>query len=472
MANAQNTQFGGFAGQLIASGIGADMPLVALEQGVDATVYANLNAIQGMMPKIKDIFVRETRVFSNPLEQYITKFDERYGAGLEQVAVKYGAFNEKQDGTCVPQGIPEMTSQLDLVDFAYSVDIGIPDYLVDKVVLDDGQRGSVFSALMQAPLKVIASARYRAWVQLLSDVIDGTRSISSKDSFNGVAAGGSAASVTYAPTITGYAGLVEKNDAVLPPVQVGQLYTFPDAKAALDIANRIKSVAADFKFESTSFNKLGISTFVTSDPILIAETKVLDAMDNVFAEANVNGNGSNFGYAGFPTVSAREYIRQFVGDIVEVDSFGSLPTDPADAVVTYAGYDLKFVLIDRDAFVEIIKNQSVEGQRCAKKRMTGYNWQGQMIFSIWRGVNSYAMVARAAGEVTFASGNFTVKNGTTSVTTGDDIAPGTVLTIEAAAGYNLSTVTVNGTSLTIADDKATFAMPQGDAAIVVTTASE
>ena len=98
MANAQNTQFGGFAGQLIASGIGPDMPLVALEQGVDATVFANLNAIQGMMPKIKDIFVRETRVFSNPLEPYITKFDERYGAGLEQVAVKYGAYNEKQAG--------------------------------------------------------------------------------------------------------------------------------------------------------------------------------------------------------------------------------------------------------------------------------------------------------------------------------------------------------------------------------------
>ena len=159
-------------------------------------------------------------------------------------------------------------------------------------------------------------------------------------------------------------------------------------------------------------------------------------------------------------------------EIVEIDSFAALPTDPADAVITYAGYDLKFVLIDRDAFVEIIKNQSVEGQRCAKKRMTGYNWQGQMIFSIWRGVNSYAMVARAAGQVTFASGNFTVKNGTTSVTTGDSIAPGTVLTIAATTGYDLSTVTVNGTSLTIADDKATFAMPQGDAAIVVTTASE
>lgn len=465
MANAQNTQFGGFAGQLIASGIGPDMPLVALEQGVDATVFANLNAIQGMLPKIRDIFVRETRVFTNPLEPYITKFDERFGAGLEQVAVKYGAYNEKQDGTCVPQGIPEMTSQLDLVNFAYSVDIGIPDYLVDKVVLDDGQRGSVFSALMQAPLKVIASARYRAWVQLVSDVIDGTRSISSKDSFNGVAAAGSAASVTYAPTITGYAGLVEKNDAVLPPVEVGVNYAFPDAKAALDIANRIKSVAADFKFESTAFNKLGIETFVTSEPLLIAETKVLDAMDNVFAEANVNGNGSNFGYAGFPTVSAREYIRQFVGDIIEIDSFASLPTDPADATVLYAGYNLKFVLIDRDAFVEIIKNQSVEGQRCAKKRMTGYNWQGQMIFSIWRGVNSYALVARSAGALSFSGAGVGATVGGESVTTGSAVAPGTEVTMTVSSG-TIASITVNGTTIS----GAKFNMPQGDAVVTVTKA--
>ena len=465
MANAQNTQIGGFAGQLIASGIGPDMPLVALEQGVDATVFANLNAIQGMMPKIRDIFVRETRIFTNPLENYITKFDERYGAGLEQVAVKYGAYNEKQDGTCVPQGIPEMTSQLDLVNFAYSADIGIPDYLVDKVVLDDGQRGSVFSALMQAPLKVIASARYRAWVQLVSDVIDGTRSISSKDSFNGVAAAGAAASVTYNPTITGYAGLVEKNDAVLPPVEVGVGYTFPDAKAALEIANRIKSVAADFKFESTAFNKLGIETFVTSEPLLIAETKVLDAMDNVFAEANVNGNGSNFGYAGFPTVSAREYIRQFVGDIIEVDSFAALPTDPVDAVVTYAGYNLKFVLIDRDAFVEIIKNQSVEGQRCAKKRMTGYNWQGQMIFSIWRGVNSYALVAKSAGALSFSGTGVGATVGGESVTTGSAVAPGTEVTMTVASG-TIASITVNGTTIS----GAKFNMPQGDAVVTVTKA--
>ena len=465
MVNPQNAQFGGFSGQLIASGIDTAMPLVALEQGVDATVYANLNAIQSMVPKIKDIFVRETRVFINPLDKHITKFNERYGAGLEQVAVKYGAYNEKQDGTCVPLGVPEMTSQLDLVNFAYSVDIDIPDYFIDKAVLDEGQRGSVVAALIEAPIKTIQAARYRAWVQLLSDVIDGTRSISSKDSYNGHAAKSSASSVTYNPTITGYAGKVEKIAPVLPAIALGVQYKINSPLEALNICNRLKSIAADMKYESTEFNKLGIMSFVTSRPLLIMETKVLDAMDTVFAEYNAEGNANgNYGYAGFPTVSAREYLGGFA-EIVEIDSFAALPTDPADAEVSYTGYGLKGVLIDRDAFVEIIKNQSVEGQRCAKKRLTGYNWQGQSIFSIWRGVNSYAMVAPLAGACNFSGSGVGATVGGDAITNGDAVAPGTTVTMTVTSG-TIASITVNGTTIS----GASFVMPQENVTVTVTKA--
>lgn len=465
MTNSQTAQFGGFSGQLIASGIDTAMPLVALEQGVDATVYANLNAIQSMVPKIKDIFVRETRVFINPLDKHITKFNERYGAGLEQVAVKYGAYNEKQDGTCVPLGVPEMTSQLDLVNFAYSVDIDIPDYFIDKAVLDEGQRGSVVAALMEAPIKTIQAARYRAWVQLLSDVIDGTRSVSSKDSYNGHAAKSSATSVTYNPTITGYAGKVEKIAPVLPAIALGVQYKINSPLEALNICNRLKSIAADMKYESDEFNKLGIMSFVTSKPLLIMETKVLDAMDTVFAEYNAEGNANgNYGYAGFPTVSAREYLGGFA-EIVEIDSFASLPTDPADATVSYTGYGLKGVLIDRDAFVEIIKNQSVEGQRCAKKRLTGYNWQGQSIFSIWRGVNSYAMVAPLAGACNFSGTGVGATVGGDAITSGDAVAPGTTVTMTVQSG-TIASITVNGTTIS----GASFVMPQENVTVTVTKA--
>jgi len=465
MTNPQQAQFDGFAGQLVASGIGQHSPLVGLEQAVSATTYANLDAINGLIPKIKDIFIRETRVFQNPLRQYITRFDERYGAGLEQAVFEDGAFNEKLDGTCVPRGTPNVKSQLDLVNFAYSVDVDVKDNEIDKATLDDKQRGSYLSQKLRTPLKTIGALEYRAWVQLLSDVIDGSREISSKNAFNGASYKGSAASVTYDPTIKGYAGLVEKRPEVLPQVQAGVQYTLNRPLEALNICNRLKSIAADFKFESKAFNKLGASTFSTGTPLLIAETKVLDAMDTIFAEFNAKGGSNgNFGFAGFPTVSAREYLRAFC-EIVEIDSFAPLPTDPLDAVVTYAGYDLHFVLIDRDAFVEVVKYANVEGQRCAKERLTGYSWRGESIFSIWRGVNAYAMVFQSGGAVTFSGENVTAAVGDTSLTSGDLVAPGKTVKM-AITGGTVASITVNGT--TINDDE--FVMPQEDVTVTVTAA--
>lgn len=472
MTNEQTSRFTNFAGQLIANGIDTAMPLVALEQSTDPTVLANITAINSLMPKVTDVFIRETRIFVSPLEKFVTKFDERFGAGIEQAGFMVGAYNEKRDGTCVPRGTPDMASQLDLVNFAYDALVDIKDREIDRAVLNESQRGAYISEKMKTPLKTIGSLKYRAWVQLLSDVIDGTRSISSKTSGNGINAKSGSATVTYNPTITGYAGKVEKVAPVLPPVEVGQKYEINTPIEAIEIVNKLKAIASDFKFESTQFNKLGIDTFSTGVPLLIAETKVLDAMDTVFAEFNAEGNANgNYGYAGFPTMTAREYIRQFA-ELVEIDAFADLPTDPADAEVAYAGYNLKFVLVDRDAFVEVVKWADMEGQRCSAKRLTGYSFQGESILSIWRGVNSYAMVAPVAGAVTFEAGNFDVAVGDTAVTSGDAIAPGTIVTVSGGTGYDLTDVKVNGVSVAISEDKASFAMPQENAVITVTTSAE
>ena len=469
MANEQNARFTQFAGQLVAGGVGKNSPLVDLEGKVDKTVYANLAKIHGLIPKITDVFVRETRVFENPLDPYIARFDNKYGAGMEQVAFKIGAYNEKRDGTCFPKGVPDVNSQLDLINFAYSVDVAVYDRMVDKAMMDEGQVGAFVAQLLRTPLKTIATLKYRAWVQLLSDVIDGTRAIDSYTASNGVnAPAGVSADVDYDPTIVGYAGVVEKRSEVIPLLEVGVRPNIGTPLDALNICNELKARASDFMFETSTYNKLGIDTFSTSRPLLIMEKKVLDAMDTVFAEANAKGNGNNYGYAGFPTVTARAYLGQFA-DLVEIDGFGSIPTN-----VSYSGMTLHAVLIDRDAFIENVKYADAESMRCAKERATGTNWQGESILSIWRGVNSYAMLFRAAGEVTYTSGNFTVKAGETSITSGDAIAPGTVITVAAAAGYDLTAVTVNGDSIDIntVDDEATFVMPALDAEIVVTTASE
>lgn len=461
----QTTRFTGFAGQLIASGIDTNMPLVALEQAVDSTTYSNLSAINSLIPKIKDIFIRETRVFSNPLDPYITRYDERFGAGLEQAVFMTGARNEKHDGTCVPRGTPDMASQLDMVNFAYSVDVDVKDREIDKAVLDEGQRGAYVAQKMRTPLKTIGSMKYRAWVQLLSDVIDGSRSISSKTDFNGKNASAGAASVTYNPTIEGYAGKVDKGAAVMPDVAVGSKYSINSPIEAIDICNQLKAVASDFGYESSVYNKLGVDTFSSGVPLLIAEKKVLDAMDTVFAEFNAKGNANgNYGYAGFPTVSAREYLRQFA-ELVEIDSFADLPTDPAAATVTYAGYGLKFVLIDRDAFVEVVKWADVEGQRCAKLRLTGYNFAGESILSIWRGVNSYAMVFPKSGTVEFSGTGVGATVDGDAITTGASVAPGTEVTMTVASG-TIASITVNGTTIS----GAKFTMPQENVVVTVTKA--
>lgn len=468
MVNEQNARFTGFAGQLIASGIGNNQPVVALEQSVDATTYANLNKIHGLIPKITDVFTRETRVFSNPLAPYITRFDSRYGAGMEQVAFKIGAYNEKKDGTCMPRGVPDVASQLDLINFAYSVDVEVKDRMIDKAVMDEGQAGAFIAQLLRTPLKTIATLKYRCWVQLLSDVVDGTRDIDSYTAFNGAnAPTGVSADVSYEPAIEGYAGVVDKMDGiVMPMVEVGVRPSFATPIEALKVANELKARAADFMFETAEYNVLGIDTFSTGVPLLIAEKKVLDAMDTVFAEANAAGSASGYGYAGFPTVSAREYLRQFA-EIVEIDTFASLPINS-----DYAGYALHFVLIDRDAFIENVKWENAESMRCAKERATGTNWQGESILSIWKGVNSYAMVFPTFAPITYTAGQFTVTVGETSVSSGDDVAAGSVVTVAAAEGYSLATVTVNGTSVEIGADGASFVMPAGPVALVVTTTQD
>lgn len=383
MANYQDTQFSGFAGQLISNGIGTNLPIKSLEEGKVSSL--NLDKIQGLTPKIKDVFIRETRIFNNPIDPYVTKFDSRFGAGMEQAVFKEGASNAKLDGTCMPWGNPEMVSQMNLTNFAYDIDVSIRDHEIDKVVLDEGQLGSYVAQKMRAPLATIAQLKYRAWVQLISDVTDGTRNISSK-----TASDGTGTAVTYNPTIKGYAKATEVLTSVIPAVERGKLAEIPDAQAALDIAQTLEGRAADMTYAADDMNNLGAMTFVTGTPLLIMETKVLNAMDAVFANANAAGTGTGYGFAGFPTKSFREYVGRF-SELVEIDSFASLPTATA-----HAKHRLGAVLMDRDALVEKIEYADVESFRCTKERATGYSYQGSSTLSIWEGLDSYAMLFTAS----------------------------------------------------------------------------
>ena len=235
---------------------------------------------------------------------------------------------------------------------------------------------------MRTPLQTIALMKYRAWVQLLSDVVSGTRNITSYVNSNNPAS----TSVTYNPTVTGYCKSIDDTGFVIPEVQRGALATIPDATTALDIAQRLEGMAADFSYSGNDLNNLEVETFTTGTPLLIMETKVLNALDAIFAKTNAAGTASGYGYAGFPTKTFRDYVGRF-SEVVEIDSFAQLPTN-----VSYAKKRLGALLLDRDMLIENVQYADVESFRCTKERATGYSYQGSSTLSVWQGLDSHAML--------------------------------------------------------------------------------
>lgn len=390
MANYQDSQFLSYAGQLIAKGIQPETntPYVALEEG--KVTALNQAKIHGLMPKIGDVFIHETKVFNNPIDRYVRRYDARFGAGMEQSAFKAGAADKKVDaGKCMPWGDVEVVSQCNLTNFAYNVPISIYDREIDKAVLTEEQAGSYAAQKMRTPLASIAQMKYRAWVQLISDVTDGTRSLASNTSSD---ATGTA--VTYSPNVKGYAKAVETvGTGLIAPVARGSLAAIGGGvEDALKIAQTLEGRAADMKYAADDMNNLGVQTFISGTPLLIMEEKVLNALDAVFANANVSAEavGNGYGYAGFPTKSFRDYVGRFA-EILEIDSFASLPTKTENAKKR-----LGAVLMDRDALVERVTFADVESFRCTNERATGYSYQGESTLAIWEGLDSYAMLFNAS----------------------------------------------------------------------------
>lgn len=376
----QDTQFAAFAGQNIAGGAWTyptPAATIALEGVSSATVLANLEKLHGLMPKIKDIIIHEPKVFESPLEPMINKYGTPFGVGIESMAFMTGAANKKNDGTCVPRGDVEGTSQLNLSNFAWNIELSVYDREVNKAVLNEAQVGSYFGAKMRTPMKTMAMKKYRDTVQLISDVIDGTRSISSHINSND----SSSTAQTYAVTVEGYAGDVETLNAVIPAVAEGSVVAIADASDATDIIKTLQGVARDFSFESTSYNKLGISTFCSGRPTLIMESKTLDALDNILA---LDGTDKRI-----PTRDARQYLGTFA-NLREIDAFASLPTNNS-----YANQRIGALLVDGEDFLfEGVLENSMEAQRCANQRMTGYSYRYESTLGVWKGANSYALLVK------------------------------------------------------------------------------
>ena len=360
------SNFDRFAGQEIASGIRPNEPLMAFEEEATATKLANIAAVQGMLPKISKVLVHETRIKDGSLDRYFKKGSLPYGAGLEHIGFMEGANNAKNSGRCVPFGNVQAVGQLDVINLAWSINISVWDREISQNILSGEELGSYVAQKLRTPYKTLAALKRNAEIQLISDVIDGTRSVSSTDQSDG-----NGNSVTYAPNIAGYAGQIEDTGIVMPALVQGTLPTFAQASDALDLCKTLQDRAAEMMDEDTAYSKLGIDTFCLERPLLIMETRVLNAMDNAWA---LDGAAKQI-----PTRTAREYLSTF-SEIVEIPAFAELPTN-----ANYTDKRLGAVLIDRDSLSEQIAWDNIESQRCVEQRMTGYNLGGASALTVYRG---------------------------------------------------------------------------------------
>ncbi len=367
--------FNQFAGQEVASGIRANEPVIAFENEASRTVLNNLGLINGLIPKIGKVMIRETRIMSSPLDRIFRKTALPFGVGWEDAEFAVGAKNKKNDGTCVPIGNPTMEAQINLINLAWSIDVSIKDREINKAVLTPEEAGQYVAQKMRTPLKTLAMLKYRAQTQILSDVIDGTRNVSSTDSSDGTGT-----SVTYNPTIKGYAGAVEDLGFVLAPLSQGTPASFAQASDAMDMLIKIQNAAAEMREEGTYYSALGINTFSLQKPNLVIEEKVLNALDKAWA---LDGAAKQI-----PTRTAREFLDTFCDVISFPGAFAALPTN-----ASYPDKRLAAVLLDKDSCTEAIAWEDSESQRCAKERLLGVNFGGASSLAIYRGNPACAFIA-------------------------------------------------------------------------------
>lgn len=355
-----------YSGQEVASGIRKNEPLIAFEEEANATKLQNIASIQGLLPKISKVLVHETRVKDGSLDRYFKKSSLPFGAGIEEIEFMTGAANKKTGGKCVPYGSVNATGQMSLINLAWSFNVSVYDREISQNVLTGDELGAYVAQKLRTMQKGYSALKRHAEIQIVSDVIDGTRKVTSTD-----ASDGTGTSVTYNPSIKGYAGNVVSTGIVMPALTQGTIPAFASGEEALKLVKTVQDHAAGMMEEGTGYSKSGINTFCLDRPLLVAETRVLNALDNAWA---LDGAAKQI-----PTRTAREFLSGF-SEIVEIPAFAELPTNSS-----YSTQRLGAVLIDRDSLSEHLAWEDVESKRCTEERMTGYNLAGASILSVYRG---------------------------------------------------------------------------------------
>lgn len=382
MAGTKKT-FAGFSGNSeLAGGIAPGIPVANLESIPSATVINNISVVDGIMPSKSQTIFLEPRIFGDRFD-WISRGSMPYGAFTELAMFKNSPASKKRTGLCISYGDAQMFGQQLVTNWAYNISITLKDREINRGVMSEAEATAYYAAKMRMPLQTMALERFARWKQLFASVIDGTRTIAGTTSSDGT---GDVTS--YAVTVGGYAGKVDKITQVIPTLTPGVAVEFDAATGdadVLEILNSFKNAKTWADYPSNEYAK-GLTAademVIGGTFNLIMETAILDAMDSMWTMSPT--------YKGI-SKSARDYIREFLGAgrLVEIDVWPELPTN-----VTYADHRLLGVLIDSEAPREFVEWEDVAADYCMQERYTSYNYQGSGASGIFKGLPSYALVCK------------------------------------------------------------------------------
>lgn len=395
MASPTDTQFGYLAGQEVVGGIRStpyNQPTIVLGDSFNATALANLTSINGLLPKIGRTIIHDTMVFRNPLDRIFNQLTDPFGVATEHAAFLRGSQNIKSTGVCAPQGNVAMASQLTASNFAINENLEIFDREVNGALLSNAEIARYVAQKMRTIEKNTSETRFTAEKLVLSNVVPGSRSITSSTQQDGTGT-----SVSYSSKPAGYCGKVDVEATwTIPEIARFSSVALVNSNAgetiadlALHFLQRVKDAAADMAYPANDDNKLSVNTFNGSRPWLVMENKVLNAFDAALMNST-SANGYNF-------ANARQYISQFA-DLVEIDAFAALPTYDNVSYpgsTDYTGKRLACVMLDKDAPWAITKYESMESMRCMGRRSTSYNFQLEQDLAIYEGAPSYCLIVDA-----------------------------------------------------------------------------
>jgi hypothetical protein len=333
--------FGGNA--LNAGGITGDDPLFGIDTKVTQQAFLGLSQRFGMLAKIGKQYFVQPKGLLGDLGRVFSTGNMSYGGAVENVYVKDGEPIRAGDGSFWSANEHTMIGELGAVNYRTLLPFAVNQRDPRKYLLAE-QYGSWEAQQLDAPRKTMMRALYTAYKEIVSNCISGTRTWTSTTSSNGQGTGVTTPVTNVNPYVD--PSNVRSMSIVMPELGSSKP-SFSSISDLLDVVRELtdlKSVLS--QADVTTNTALGVADFLSERPNIIMEHRVLDAGDDILRRSS----GTMIGPV--PTTTFRSMLRE-VGDLVEIDSFASLPTTPSGGT-DYSASRLLSVMADKRTFYDEI----------------------------------------------------------------------------------------------------------------------